>query len=216
VSDTLSLAASARMLGVRVDALARVVPRGWLRTKRLPNGYHQVQWAALRRFAQDPRCWLLVAPERIVDGLLRAYALDARRKLGGGKWWRASELCRHYCISQQTLVEWRQRGWARGARLERYGNKWHLWAATPPPPPVDRRPIGAAIGRSGPIARAAEQRRRVVAAVLAAGGPPTPGSQTPFWEPLAAQLGQSEEACRHQWRRAVQLNEVPSLSGAHS
>lgn len=214
MNDVLSLSACARRLGVRVDVLGKAVARRWLRGQRTPGGFHRIPWAALRAFVQDRRCWLLVAPERIPDPLLRAYALDARRLLGGGRWWTTSELLRYYCISAPTMDDWRANGWGRGPDWLRYGIYWRLWAVNPPPPPTDRRQGGAALARVGPMARARVTRARVVAAVLAAGGPPVLGSPVPFWKPLGASLQMSADAARAHWRMAMVYGEVPGVAPA--
>lgn len=214
------LSVAARKLGVYWDTLTHAAAAGWLKLRRRRDGSPRdgrvlVTWGALRALVQDPRCWLFAPPERMRDPLLRAYALDARRRTGGDHWRSTKELAAHYQIAATTLVGWRTRcRWPEGGHWERWIGAWYLWAPELPPPPADRRlgptPEMLARRRAAGVAR----RARVVAAVLAAGGPPGRGGNRPFWPRIGASLGMPAITARDNWDMAVKLGEVPDLSTA--
>lgn len=129
---SITLHGAALLLGTGDDPIRRAADRGWLPARRRRRrGYRYVTAAALRQFAADPRCWLIVAPEDIPDPELRAVALAARRAMPDHRWWSVADLARAYIVHPSVIRIWRRHGWGEWTW---YGHAAYLWAAAPPPP----------------------------------------------------------------------------------
>lgn len=149
----ISIHGASVLLGIDDNAAYAAAARGWLDTRRIRRGgYRYLSYAALRRFAADRRCWLLIPPGDIPDPELRALARAAHAATPG-RWWGAGDLAAAYAVHPSRIRVWRRGGWQAGA-WEHYGQGYYLWSIAPPPPPT-----------RGPLAPATLERKvRICAA----------------------------------------------------
>jgi hypothetical protein len=155
---TLSAAAVAQIMGVGCPkTVTSWVGRGWLR----PIGGRRARpWrfdpGTLWDLVALPEAVVAIQPERIIDGELRAYAVEQRAT--HPRWLRLHEVARRYHVTCGTVVGWVAQGRFAPDDIARYDGLWIREAALAGfVPPCEQRWVRTAccrrrvpIGRSTP------------------------------------------------------------------